>query len=107
MSEYKKNLKIWLFRFWKNREVTVAHVSVFEEAAELARVLPVATPSSAALLAAMTSDERSRFFDALINDFLDRQGEGPYAVTNEALIAIGSKPRTNVPIKQETSPRDK
>ena len=83
--------------FEKVHIVTVAHVSVFEEATELARVLPASTPSSASLLAAMTDEERERFFNALVTDFLERQGEGPYAVSNEALIAVGSKPRTENP----------
>ena len=83
--------------FEKVHIVTVAHVSVFEEARELAHVLPTSTPSSAALVASMTPEEQSRFFDALTDDFLERQGNGPYAVTNEALIAIGSKPRRDGP----------
>lgn len=77
--------------FQKVHVVTVSHVAVFEDASELAQVLPVATPSSAAVLRSMTSRERRRFIDALTVAFLEQQGDGPYAVTNEALIAVGTK----------------
>jgi hypothetical protein len=39
----------------------------------------------------MSEDQRATFIEAVRDDFRMRQGEGPYAVTHEALIAVGTK----------------
>ena len=77
--------------FRKIHVVAVSHVAVFDTVDEFIEILPIATPSSAALVRSMSSSERRRFDEALAESFLERQGDGPYAVTNEALIAVGTK----------------
>lgn len=77
--------------FKKVHVVTVVHVSVFDDAEQIAKLLPTSTPSSAALFASLTEQERKRFLAVLVADFHERQGAGPYAFTSEALIAVGTK----------------
>lgn len=78
--------------FAKVHLVTVKRVSVFEHVSQVAQVLALSTPSSAALFEAITAAERRRCLDALMAGFRERQGDGPYAVTGEALLAVGTKP---------------
>jgi len=71
--------------------VTVTHVWTFEKAECVAQLLPVVTPSWAAVFNAIPSAQQEQFVQALIESFHDRQGDGPFAVTSEGLIAVGTK----------------
>lgn len=73
--------------------VSVTHVWVLEKAELFAEFLPLMTPSSVSLFERMTDEEKVRFRDVLVRGFHERQGKGPYAVTSQALIAVGTKPR--------------
>jgi ubiquinone/menaquinone biosynthesis C-methylase UbiE len=77
--------------FARAHVVSVAHVWTFERAQHLAEILPLATPSSSALFNHLSAEERGRFVAALVDDLQARQGDGPYAVTNEAVIAVATK----------------
>ena len=63
---------------------------LFQEA--IAELLPSATPSSSAVFGGMTLDERQRVIRALVDDFHERQGDGPFAMTCEGLLAVATKP---------------
>lgn len=69
----------------------VTHVCTFETAEAYAKLLPAATPSAAAAFEGLSEEERVRFEQALIDGFRERQGEGPYAMTCEALITVATK----------------
>lgn len=73
--------------------VSVTHVWVLESAELFADFLPLMTPSSVSLFQRMTEEEKVRFREVLVRGFHERQGAGPYAVTSQGLIAVGTKPR--------------
>ncbi len=77
--------------FSRAHVVTVRHVWAFDSARELSALLPTMTPSSMALFSTMNGAQRRDFADALVNDLRSRQGDGPYAVTSEALLAVATK----------------
>jgi len=77
--------------FAKVHVVSVAHVWTFDRAEMLAELLPIATPSFSALFEAMDAVQREAFVQALVNDLRERQGDGPFAVTSEGFIAVGTK----------------
>lgn len=79
--------------FAKVHVVSLTHVCTFEEPEQLAELLQEATPSSSALFVAMTAEQRELFVRALVEGFRERQGNGPFAVTSEGLIAVGTKAR--------------
>jgi hypothetical protein len=43
------------------------------------------------LFSSLTPDQRTTFRNAVFDDFRSRQGDGPYALTHEAMIAVGTK----------------
>jgi SAM-dependent methyltransferase len=71
--------------------VELRHVWVFDQLETFAGMITRCAPPAVALFAAMTADQRSAFIEAVQDDFRARQGDGPYAVTHEALIAVGLK----------------
>jgi hypothetical protein len=71
--------------------VELRHVWVFDQLETFAGMITRCAPPAVALFAAMTADQRSAFIEAVQDDFRARQGDGPYAVTHEALIAVGVK----------------
>jgi SAM-dependent methyltransferase len=71
--------------------VELRHVWVFEALDTFAGMITRCAPPAVALFAAMTTEKRAAFLDAVREDFRNRQGGGPYAVTHEALIAVGTK----------------
>jgi SAM-dependent methyltransferase len=79
--------------FSKAHVVTVTHVWVLESAELFADILPLMTPSSVDLFRHMSDAEKQRFREVLVDGFHERQGAGPYAVTSQGLIAVGTKPR--------------
>jgi SAM-dependent methyltransferase len=71
--------------------VELRHVWVFDALDTFTGMITRCAPPAVALFATMTSEQRSTFIDAVRADFRERQGDGPYAVTHEALIAVGTK----------------
>lgn len=79
--------------FEKVHVVTVKHLWTVDRAEHLAELFPIMTPAYTALFSQVSAQQRDAFANALVEDFQTRQGEGPFAVTTEALIAVGTKPR--------------
>jgi ubiquinone/menaquinone biosynthesis C-methylase UbiE len=73
--------------------IVVRHMWAFESAEYLAELLPSMTPAYAELVAQMPADQRRAFFAAVADALRRRQGDGPFALTSEGLIAVGTKQR--------------
>jgi SAM-dependent methyltransferase len=84
-------MRLLALGFARVHVVTVTHVWICEKAECVAQLLPVVTPSWAAMFHTLPSAQQERFVQALIESFHDRQGDGPFAVTSEGLIAVGTK----------------
>jgi hypothetical protein len=69
----------------------VTHVWTFESPEWLAQQMPTMSPASGGLFEAMSAAQRELFSRTLIDDLRERQGNGPFAITNEGLIAVGTK----------------
>lgn len=72
--------------------VELTHVWTFDEVADFAHALPRMTPGWMELEARMTVQQKQTFRATLVESFRQRQGEGPFAVTAQGLIAVGSRP---------------
>ncbi|HEY2377926.1 MAG TPA: methyltransferase domain-containing protein [Gemmatimonadaceae bacterium] len=72
--------------------VDLRHVWVFDKLEEFTRTMPQAAPQAVALFESMTSAQRTAFVSAIEEDFRARQGDGPYALTHEAMVAVGIAP---------------
>ena len=70
--------------------VELRHVWVFDTLEELTQTMPRAAPQAVTLFDAMTAAQRAAFTGAVEADFRARQGDGPYALTHEALSAVGT-----------------
>ena len=70
--------------------VELRHVWVFDGLDTFTGMITRCAPPAVAMFAMMTEDQRSRFVGAVREDFRTRQGDGPYAVTHEALIAVAT-----------------
>ena len=77
--------------FARAHVVSVTHVWTFESPEWLAEQLPAVSPAAEGLFAMMTATQREAFAQALVEDLRERQGDGPFAVTNEGLLAVGTK----------------
>lgn len=73
--------------------VALAHVWTFEHVDLFARSVLQMTPSWMDLYRSMTAGQKAGFTQALVRGFRDRQGNGPYAVTAQGLVAVGTKDR--------------
>lgn len=73
--------------------VALAHVWTFEHVDLFARSVLQMTPSWMDLYRSMTGDQKTEFTHALVKSFRERQGKGPYAVTAQGLVAVGTKAR--------------
>jgi len=71
--------------------VELRHVWVFDTLDVFTGMITRCAPPAVALFATMSEDQRATFIEAVRDDFRMRQREGPYAVTHEALIAVGTK----------------
>jgi len=69
--------------------VELRHVLVFDDVEQFTRTMPQAAPPAVAMFESMTPAQRAAFVRAIEEDFRARQGDGPYALTHEAMIAIG------------------
>jgi ubiquinone/menaquinone biosynthesis C-methylase UbiE len=77
--------------FARAHVVEVRHAWVFDKIDEFTDTMPKAAPAAVAMFKSMTADQRKTFVAALADDLRARQGDGPYAITHEALIAVGTK----------------
>jgi ubiquinone/menaquinone biosynthesis C-methylase UbiE len=77
--------------FARAHVVEVRHAWVFDDMAAFTETMPKAAPGAVAMFAAMTPEQRATFKSAIVDDLRARQGDGPYAITHEALIAVGTK----------------
>lgn len=72
--------------------VELRHVWVFDELRQFTETMPRAAPPAVALFATLPSAQRAAFVRAIEDDFRARQGDGPYALTHEAMIAVATAP---------------
>jgi ubiquinone/menaquinone biosynthesis C-methylase UbiE len=77
--------------FARAHVVEVRHAWVFDKIEEFTDTMPKAAPAAVAMFKSMSTDQRKAFVAALAEDLRARQGDGPYAITHEALIAVGTK----------------
>jgi ubiquinone/menaquinone biosynthesis C-methylase UbiE len=80
--------------FARAHVVVVRHMWAFEAAEYLAELLPTMTPAYAELVQLMDPQQRVVFCNALADGLRERQGDGPFALTTEGLIAVGTKARS-------------
>jgi len=71
--------------------VEVRHVWAFDDLNAFVDLMGKCAPPAVAMFSSLTPAQRQTFRDAVTEDFTSRQGSGPYAVTHEALIAVGTK----------------
>jgi ubiquinone/menaquinone biosynthesis C-methylase UbiE len=71
--------------------VELRHVWVFDDLDTFVATMPKVAPPAVAMFETMSPEQRTTFARAVIDDFRARQAGGPYAVTHEALIAVGTK----------------
>lgn len=72
--------------------VELRHVWVFQKLEDFTATMPRAAPQAVAMFGAFTRAQRAAFVEAIEADFRARQGGGPYALTHDAMIAVGSAP---------------
>ena len=72
---------------------SLAHVWTFEQVEHFARSVLRMTPSWLDLFLSMNDAQKEAFTLALVRSFRERQGSGPYAVTAQGLVVVGTKPR--------------
>jgi SAM-dependent methyltransferase len=77
--------------FARAHVVELRHVWVFDRVERFTDWIPKGAPPMAAMFASMSPEQRKTFIDAIADDFRARQGDGPYAITHEALVAVGTK----------------
>jgi SAM-dependent methyltransferase len=77
--------------FSRAHVVELRHVWVFEQLDTFTGMISRCAPPAVAMFKAMNEEQRSTFIDAVREDFRTRQGDGPYAVTHDALIAVATK----------------
>jgi SAM-dependent methyltransferase len=71
--------------------VELRHVWVFDDLNRFVDLMGRCAPPAVATFSSLTPEQRETFRRAVVDDFRSRQGEGPYAVTHEAMIAVGTK----------------
>jgi ubiquinone/menaquinone biosynthesis C-methylase UbiE len=77
--------------FAQAHAVSVTHMWAFESPEWLAERLQVIAPPAAELFASITAEQREAFTQAIVEELRERQGNGPFGVTYEGLIAVGTK----------------
>jgi SAM-dependent methyltransferase len=71
--------------------VEVRHVWAFDDLDRFVELMGKCAPPAVATFSSLTIEQRATFRDAVAEDFKSRQGDGPYALTHEAMIAVGTK----------------
>lgn len=64
---------------------------VFDRIEQFTETMPRSAPQAVAMFGAMTPEQRATFAGAIADDLRARQGDGPYVITHEALIAVATK----------------
>jgi ubiquinone/menaquinone biosynthesis C-methylase UbiE len=77
--------------FARAHVVSVTHLWTFESPEWLAEWLPSIAPPSVEFFEMITAAQREAFKRTIVEDFRERQGDGPFGVTHEGLIAVGTK----------------
>lgn len=77
--------------FARAHVVSVTHVWAFESPVWLADRMTAVAPPAVAFFETLPAAQQAAFKQAVVEDFRERQDDGPYAVTNEGLIAVGTK----------------
>lgn len=73
--------------------VSLSHVWTFDQVEHFARSVLRMTPSWLDLYVSMKPAQKDAFTNSLVRSFRERQGNGPYAVTAQGLVVVGTKPR--------------
>lgn len=71
--------------------VSVTHLWTFESPKWLVERMKEIAPPAVAFFETLTTAQQAAFQRAFVEDFRERQGDGPYGVTNEGLIGVGTK----------------
>jgi SAM-dependent methyltransferase len=77
--------------FSRAHVVELRHVWVFDDLNAFVDLMGRCAPPAVALFSSLTPDQRATFRNAVVDDFRSRQGDGPYALTHEAMIAVGTR----------------
>jgi SAM-dependent methyltransferase len=77
--------------FSRAHVVELRHCWVFDDLESFVDLMGRSAPPAVALFSSLTPDQRRAFRNAVMEDFKSRQGDGPYALTHEAMIAVGTK----------------
>ena len=78
--------------FRQVQALAVRQVFTFARAESLGELLPIVTPAWARLLRRLSAAEREHTLKVLASDLRKRQGQGPFAITCEALLTVAHKP---------------
>ena len=71
--------------------VEVRHLWVFDDLHAFVDLMGKSAPQAVALSSSLTPEQRRTFRNAVADDFKSRQGNGPYALTHDGMIAVGTK----------------
>ena len=71
--------------------VELRHLWVFDDLNAFVDLMGKSAPQAVALSSSLTPEQRRTFRDAVADDFKSRQGNGPYALTHDGMIAVGTK----------------
>ena len=77
--------------FARAQALSVTHLWAFESPEWLVEQLRSIAPPAAELFAAITAEQREAFTQAIVEELRERQGDGPFGLTYEGLIAVGTK----------------
>jgi SAM-dependent methyltransferase len=77
--------------FSRAHVVELRHVWVFDDLDAFVELMGKCAPPAVATFSSFTPEQRKTFCDTVADDFKSRQGDGPYALTHEAMVAVGTK----------------
>lgn len=77
--------------FARAHVVELRHAWVFDRVEQLTETLPRSAPPAVAMFQSMSAEQQRAFADAIADDFRARQGDGPYALTHEAMVVVATK----------------
>jgi hypothetical protein len=77
--------------FARAHVVSVTHLLAFESPEWLVKQMQSVAPPAVEFFETLTTVQHEAFKRAFVEDFQERQGDGPYGVTNEALIGVGTR----------------
>jgi SAM-dependent methyltransferase len=77
--------------FSRAHVVELRHVWAFDDLNAFVDLMGKCAPPAVAMFSSLTPEQRKTFRNAVAEDFRSRQGDGPYALTHEAMLAVGTK----------------